>query len=358
MADTPDRESKTEEPTEKKVRDSVEQGKIPISREAGIFSSMLALLIIFSFLTVENVRRLTVTLRRPIDDPGGFPMENGTDAVVFLVAIGADVGAFMLPIVLVLAVAGLASAFLQNAPQVAFERIQPDLSRISITKNWKRVFSVQGQTEFLKSVLKFAAISIVLAMVLRTEEATAVNAMFGDPSALPELILTIAMRLVSAISIATIVLVAMDLVWTRFYWRRDLRMTRQELKDEYKQVEGDPLVKARLRSLARDRARRRMMASVPRASMVIANPTHYAVALKYVRGEDAAPLVLAKGKDLIALKIREIAEQNDIPVVVDRALARTLYEGVEIDQTIPPEFYRAIAEIVFFLHSRQHSQAG
>lgn len=358
MADTPDQDSKTEEPTEKKIRDSLEQGRIPVSREAPIFASMLALLVIFSFLTVDNARRLVTTLKRPLEDPSEFPLTNGTDVILLAGAIGVDVAGFLLPIVIVLAIAGLAAAFMQNAPHVALDRIQPSLSRLSIMQNWRKIFSVQGQTEFLKAVFKFIAVSVIMMMILRAAEASTVNAMFGDPSAVPELILTIALRLVSAISIATIVLVALDLVWTRIFWRKDLRMTRQEIKDEYKQVEGDPLVKARLRSIARDRSRRRMLAAVPRASMVIANPTHYAVALKYVRGEDSVPVVLAKGKDLIALKIREIAEEHDIPIITDKPLARSLYDGVEIDRMIPPEFYRAVAEIIYFLYSRQKSHAS
>jgi flagellar biosynthetic protein FlhB len=129
-------------------------------------------------------------------------------------------------------------------------------------------------------------------------------------------------------------------------------MTRQELKDEMKQAEGDPLVKARLRSLARDRARRRMMAVVPKATVVIANPTHYAVALKYDRAKGGAPVVVAKGVDLIALRIREIAARHSVPVIEDKPLARALYDAVEVDQWIPPEFYRAIAKILHFLYSR------
>src|SRR5690606_38225934 len=142
-----------------------------------------------------------------------------------------------------------------------------------------------------------------------------VNSMFSDPMMIPSLVLSMAVRLVSAVCVATIVLVAADLVWSRVRWRTDLRMTKQELKDECKQSEGDPLIKARLRSLARDRARRRMMTAVPRASLIIANPTHYAIALRYDRQEGGAPLVVAKGVDLIALKIREVAAKHDIPVV-------------------------------------------
>jgi flagellar biosynthetic protein FlhB len=129
-------------------------------------------------------------------------------------------------------------------------------------------------------------------------------------------------------------------------------MTRQELKDEHRQMEGDPLVKSRLRSLARDRARRRMIAAVPTATVIIANPTHYAVALKYERARGGAPLVVAKGLDLVALKIREVAERNGVPVIEDRPLARALYDAVEIDQWIPPEFYRAIAKILHFIYAR------
>src|SRR5690606_25455161 len=121
---------------------------------------------------------------------------------------------------------------------------------------------------------------------------------------------------------------AADVVWSRFHWRQDLRMTRQEVKDELKQSEGDPIVKSRLRSLARDRARRRMIAAVPRATLIIANPTHYSIALRYVRNEDSAPIVLAKGQDLVALRIREVAEEHGIPVFEDVALARSMYKQV------------------------------
>jgi flagellar biosynthesis protein FlhB len=151
-------------------------------------------------------------------------------------------------------------------------------------------------------------------------------------------------------------IVAADVVWSRIKWRMDLRMSKQEIKDEHKQAEGDPLMRARRLSLARDRSRRRMLAAVPRATVVIANPTHYAVALRYVRGDHAAPVVVAKGLDHIALKIREIAESHEIPVVEDKALARSLYDAVTLDRPIPPEFYKAIAEIILFLMSQ--SAAG
>ena len=177
--------------------------------------------------------------------------------------------------------------------------------------------------------------------------------MFMEPSALPALILNMATRLISTMAVAAIVLVAADMVWSRLFWQRELRMTRQEVKDEMKQVDGDPIVKARLRSLARDRMRKRMIAAVPRATLVIANPTHYAVALRYVREEGGAPLVVAKGQDLIALKIREIADRARHPRDRGQGAGALPLQGVEVDKMIPPEFYKAVAEIVFYVLGRQ-----
>jgi flagellar biosynthetic protein FlhB len=351
MAEAADKESKTEEPTERRVRDAVEKGNVPVSREASIFASLAGILIVAAFLLTGPVARLSFSLEQLIDEPGGWALDDGSDASRLFGAIGGEASRFLLPLIVTLALAGLVASFLQNAPQIALERIRPDASRISIHKNWQRIFGTQGRTEFFKAAFKFVIVSIVAVVLLKSEEHRVVNAMFVEPTAVPELILAIAMRLLAAVSVATIVLVAADLVWVRVHWRRDLRMSRQELKDEHKEVEGDPFVKARLRSLGRDRARRRMIAAVPKATLVIANPTHFAIALRYVREEGGAPMVVAKGQDLVALKIREIAEEHAIPIVEDKALARSMYDSVEIDRMIPAEFYRAVAEIIYFLQS-------
>src|SRR5512138_1494648 len=308
MAETSDQESKTEQPTEKKIRDALEQGKIPVSREASIFASMAALMVIQSFLIGQGVQQLVPTLKGFLDDPDGIRLSTAADAQNLLSVVGLQAMRFMLPLVIVLMAFGLAASLLQNAPRLVLDRIQPDFSRISPAKGWSRIFGAQGLMEFAKSVFKLVSVSVVVGFMLRASEARAFEAMYTDPAALPEMILSIAMRIVSAICITTILLVALDLAWSRFHWRRELRMTRQELKDEHKQAEGDPLVKARLRSLARDRSRRRMIASASKASLVIANPTHYAVALRSRRDENLAPLVLAKGTDAIAVMTRQIAE--------------------------------------------------
>ncbi len=266
-------------------------------------------------------------------------------------------GACSSPAFIIFIVAGLGASFSQNAPGFVLRRIQPDFSRISPSEGWHRLFSARGATEFLKSVVKFVAIALVVTAMLQADRLQFVNAVFVDPNAIPDLINQMAMRFVAGITVATLLLVTADIVWSRINWRRELRMSRQEVKDEARQIEGDPMVKARMRSLALDRRRRNMIEAVSRATMVVANPTHYAIALRYVREEGGAPVVLAKGKDHIALRIRAMAEENDIPVIEDKALARSMYESVEVDRMIPSEFYRAVAELIHLLQRHERRKA-
>ncbi|WP_321336842.1 flagellar biosynthesis protein FlhB [Breoghania sp.] len=358
MSDSQDEDSKTEEPTEKKISDAIEKGNVPASKEASVLVSFLAMLLIGNFFTVAGGHRIGQVLARFIDDARGIQLGNAADAILLARYIGMELGLFLVPIVVLLMAGGLAAAWFQNAPRVVGERIKPDLSRLSISKGWKRMFGPEGLIEFLKALFKFATIGGVAFLVLQSDQQVLVNAMFTDPGNLPETILRLAMRLLSGVAIATIVLVAADLVWARKNWRRKLRMSHRDIKDEHKQMEGDPLVKARMRSLARDRARNRMMAGIPKATLVIANPTHFAVALRYDRDEDAAPMVVAKGQDLIALKIRQIAEENQIPVIENKELARALFPAVEVDRMIPPQFYRAVAEVIYYVYSRSNDMVG
>ncbi len=358
MADGESKESQTEEPTEKKLGDAIERGDVPFAREAALFASTGAMLIIGAFTAKGVMAAMTALLRQLLDDAGSVSIRNGNDAVALLQIVGRGVSSILIAPLVILATAGILSSVLQNPPRLVIDRIQPELKRISLANGWHRLFGARGQIEFLKGVLKLGSISAVLFTVLQWQQNNLVNAMAVDPEAVPELILSIAMRLLSVVGVVTMLLLAADLVWARTHWRRDLRMSRQELKDEIKQNEGDPLKKAKLRSLAQDRQRKSMIANVPKATLVIANPTHFAIALRYVKEENAAPLVLSKGQDLIALKIREIAEQHGIPVIEDKLLARSMYESVEVDRTIPPEFYKAVAELIHFLGSRKAHSAS
>jgi flagellar biosynthetic protein FlhB len=296
--------------------------------------------------------RLRFSLESFIDHPGGFVMNTGADASAILFVVAIEAAKVIGPVVLVLAFAGVAASFLQNQPQLVTDRIEPKLERISIAKGWSRIFGVQGQVEFLKSLFKLSIVAVAGYIALGGSYREVFNALFMEPSAIPSLMQDLSVRFLFAVVVTTSILVGADLGWSYFSWRKDLMMTKQEVKDEHKQAEGDPLIKMRLRSLQRDRSRRRMMAEVPKATLIVANPTHYSVALRYVREEGGAPIVLAKGKDLIALKIRFIAEQNGIPVYEDRALARSLYASVEVDKMIPPEFYKAVAGVILFLQQR------
>jgi flagellar biosynthetic protein FlhB len=352
MSDTDDKDSKTEAPSDKKVREALEKGNVPFSREAPIFASILGTLLVLAFAARSATRGLTEKLSLFVNRPQDFRLDSGSDAISLIQAVSLEVGQFLIPTIAILAGCSLAASILQNVPSVVSERIRPQWNRISPVGGWKRIFGRHGLVEFAKSLFKFGTMTIVSLLLLKSEQYKVLNAMFSDPSLLPELMLTMAMRLVSAIAIATIVLVAADLLWARFKWHSDLKMTKQEVKEEYKQMEGDPMVKARMRSLAQDRSRKRMLAAVPKATFVIANPTHFAIALRYERSEASAPIVVAKGKDLIALKIREIAEKSGIPVIEDKPLARSMYDHVEIDRMIPPDFYKAVAQILFYILTR------
>ncbi|MCI0598197.1 MAG: flagellar type III secretion system protein FlhB [Beijerinckiaceae bacterium] len=358
MPQQADKESKTEEPTEKKILDEVERGNIPISREASLFATSAATLAICAFLAPDLLRSISSTLERLSNDPGGWLLRSSADARELLTALAWEISRPLIPPVIVLMAAGLASTFFQHAPHVVLDRIRPNLNRISLVNGWRRIFGASGRTEFIKSVGKLLSIGIVLLVVFRGQQYALIGAMSVDPNAIPEFILMIAMRLLMAVCVVTVLLLAADLFWVRAHWRRDIRMTRQEVKDELKDLEGDPLRKARLRSLALDRRRKSMIAAVPRATLVIANPTHYAVALRYLREEGGAPMVLSKGKDLVALKIREIAGQHSIPIIEDKPLAKSMYDSVEVDRPIPPEFYKAVAEIIHILYAKSSRRAS
>ncbi|WP_420392727.1 flagellar biosynthesis protein FlhB [Acuticoccus sp.] len=357
MSDKPDSSERTEEATPKKIEDALAKGQTPFSREAPAFASLLGFLVVLGLFASSQVAELVGTLARVLDNAAAVDLTDGADVSAVLRQLYVAAAVFTLPIVALLAVFGVAAAFAQASPRIVGERIRPKLERISIGAGAKRMFGSQGLAEFLRALFKCAVIGAIAVLLLRGEVPTVVRAVFVDPTHLPGQILAIAVRLLSAICAATIILVAADLAWTRIKWRRDLRMTRRELKDELKQSEGDPILKARLRSAQKDRSRRRMLTAVPQATVVIANPTHFAVALAYERGAGGAPRLVAKGADAVALKIREIAANNDVPVVEDPPLARALYYAVEVDRFIPEDFYRAVAQVLYFIYSKDADAA-
>jgi flagellar biosynthetic protein FlhB len=353
MADPVDKDSKTEEATEKKIRDTIEQGKLPHSREAALLASFVAILVFTVFYARDAVVDLGMFLSMFLEKPEAWPMDTETDVIALYRTVMMEIGRAVASLLVLLVAAGIAASVFQNMPQFVGERIRPQFSRISLAKGWSRLFGVQGLVEFLKSLAKLGFAMAVLFFTLSQDHRQLLAGMITNPFEFAMLIRSITVDILVAIVFVMGVIAAADLVWSRFHWKQELRMSKQEVKDELKQSEGDPIVKSRLRSLARDRARRRMMTAVPRATLVIANPTHFSIALKYVREEDSAPLVLAKGQDLVALKIREIAREHGIPVFEDVALARSMYKQVSVDSVIPSQFYQAVAELVRIVYSNK-----
>jgi flagellar biosynthesis protein FlhB len=349
MSDDHDPESKTEEATEKKVQDTLEKGNRPMSRDAvsvaGFFSFLLCLNYVFPSVGPRMIEAMSMML----GSSAGIPLHNGADAASYMIAVLLELARFLAPLLALITFGGLAASFAQGAPRFVFDRIQPDLSRLSLRSGWRRIFGVAGLVELAKAVAKMTIVGGAAGFALVVDHGAITDAMRTEPGQLPKLASSVIIHLTSVVCIAASLLAFADVAWTRVKWRRDIRMSRQDHKDEVKQAEGDPVVKGRMRSLALHRSRKRMMAAVPNATLVIANPTHYAIALRYIREEGGAPLVVAKGKDLLALKIREIAERENIPVLEKKELARAMYDLVEVDRMIPQEFFRPIAELIHFL---------
>jgi len=353
MSGDSDLGDKTEEPTEKRLHDAIERGQTAFSREAPLFASLLAALAVVALILPRQAQALLDALVGVIDDPAGFRIGRGEDVLALMRQVAGAAAAFLAPALAVLMAAGIVASAAQGPPRLIVQRILPDFSRISPKSGLRRLFGVRGGVEFLKSLMKLGAVAAVAAIGLAGQTAVLLTAVDRDPGTMPERILALATKTIAAVLVGGICVAAGDLAWSRLLWRRDNRMSRQELKEEMKQAEGDRLIKSRLRSLRLDRSRKRMLSAVPRATMVVANPTHYAVAMRYVRSEGGAPIVLAKGVDLIALKIRAIAQAHDIPVIEDKPLARSLYSAVEVERPIPAEFYRAVAEIVHLIQQRK-----
>jgi flagellar biosynthetic protein FlhB len=305
------------------------------------------------FYARDAAMELGMFLSMFLEKPDAWPLATETDVIELYRSVMMEIGRAVAALLVLLVVAGIVASVGQNMPRFVGERIRPQASRISLVQGWKRMFGVQGFVEFLKSVAKVGFAILVLVIVLSDSVSRILSGMLTNPVEFASVIRSFAVDILIAIVFVMGAIAAADFIWQRFHWKQDLRMTRQEVKDELKQSEGDPIVKSRIRSVARDRARRRMMAAVPRATLIIANPTHYAIALKYVREEDSAPLVLAKGQDLVALKIRELAEANGIPVFEDVALARSMYKQVSVDSVIPQQFYQAVAELVRIVYSNK-----
>jgi flagellar biosynthetic protein FlhB len=348
MADEAEQSQKTEEPTEKRLQDARERGQFAVSRELNHWFMFLALTVIFLSLAPGMLKGITDTLLKFVERPERLP----TDAIglgELLSDTMAEIGGILVLPIAVVAGAALLASLSQTGIIFSTETVMPDLSRISILAGARRLFSWRALSEFTKGLAKIAIVGTVVVSLLWPLLSNLEYVMSLEIVDDLELLRSLALRItIGALSVMTVV-AGLDLLYQRYELRKKLRMSKQELKDEHKQSEGDPLIKARIRRIRTDRARRRMMAAVPTADAVVTNPTHYAVALKYDRATMPAPRVVAKGIDSLALKIREVAEANNVPLVENRPLAQALYAGVDLDREVPPEHYKAVAQVIAYV---------
>ncbi len=265
--------------------------------------------------------------------------------------------AIVLPLLLTLMAAGIVSNLMQTGFIFSGEPIQPKLSKISPLKGLKNMFSLKTIAELLKSLVKISVVGVIAYLTIRNEVGDVLPLMEQSVWQIMAYIGQVSFKILFATCWVLIVLALMDYLYQHWEHGRSLRMTKQELKDEYKNTEGDPLIKSRIRRLQREMAMRRMMTKVPTADVVITNPTHLAVALQYDQGRMAAPVVVAKGANLIAERIKEIAKENGVAVVENKPLAQVLYRMVDIAEAIPDNLYQAVAEVLAYVY-RLKEQIG
>ncbi|MDX2485508.1 MAG: flagellar biosynthesis protein FlhB [Pseudodonghicola sp.] len=358
--DDQDKSQQTQEPTDKKLRDAREKGDVPSSRETANMMVVLSLVLATSFVLPWQGPRLAAALGALIDGAGQVQVGEGGSGLAALGLVLQDfilsVTLVMAPLFLLILTGGVVGVLIQGETVMAFDRITPKLSKVSPVQGLKRLFSANTLVEFAKSLIKVFVIGALAFWVTETAVSGIWKAPGFIPEALPGYMLATTRRLLIAATVFLVPVAIFDILWNRFDWRRRQMMSVKEVRDEMKDSEGDPQIKARRASLRRARARQRMATAVPQASVILTNPTHYAIALKYQPGVDQAPVCVAKGADLMARRIREIAFENEVPIVENKPLARSLYDQVEIDELVPVEHWQVVAEIISFVLDRQRNR--
>ncbi|QKF82890.1 flagellar biosynthesis protein FlhB [Halarcobacter ebronensis] len=341
-----DEEEKTEEPTSKKLDDAKNEGNVPKSAEvtgAAILFFGSIYLLFFSTQAVDQVKKLMYFIYSFI----GHELDSNVYYSIAYTSVLA-----LLKILAPLFILVLLLVFISNYSQFGFVTVplKLNLQKLDPIKGLKSLFAFKKLLEALKLTFKLTIIIIVMFLVLIFTYKSFLAMMNMELMATISSIIDLTSYFLAAILLIIIIFAIIDFYFTRHYYFKSLRMSKQEIKDEFKNMEGDPQVKSRIRRIQMKMAMNRMMTNVPEADVVITNPTHYAVALKYDNKVDNAPKVVAKGIDFIALKIKDIARDNKIPIIENPSLARSIYSQIEVDQEIPSAFYKALAEIFSYVY--------
>ena len=348
MAEDRDDSQRTEQPTQKRLQEAEERGDVTQSPDVAAWLVLAAATGFVALWGSETASALRRMMTRFLAEPHAMTID-AKGASGLIDGIGFQlIGILAAPFGLLLVV-GIGAHWLQHKPVISLEKLKPDFSRLSPLKGLERLFGRAALVNFVKGLFKtvLAAGAISLALWPSREKIIAA-AMLPVTQILPLVLSLTTQFLIAALAVLAAIALA-DYGFQYFERLRRLKMTRQELRDEFKQTEGDPTVKARLKQVRSERARKRMIAAVPKAAVIITNPTHYAVALAYEQGTMAAPVVVAKGVDSLALKIREVGEAHKVPIVENVALARTLYASVDVDESIKPEHYKAVAQVIGYV---------
>lgn len=355
MADTPDPESKTEEATPRKLAEARKKGDVAKSPDVASTLSLMGaaavILMAGGWFATSMAEQLAPFIARPHAMTGGLDAGAGVEiGAQALWAAAPFLGAVMFATIL----GGAGGNLAQSGLIFTAQKIKPDWSKVSPLKGFKRIYGPDGLVQFVKTLLKLVAVGVICWMVLKPH----VRELENMAAMSPALILPLARDLAVALMASAIVFLGFtagaDYLWQRFRFAERMKMTKEELKEDYKQSEGDPHVKAKLKQIRAQRSRQRMMQNVPKATVVVTNPTHYSVALRYEPGEgDAAPVCVAKGMDALALRIREVAREHSVPIVENVPLARALYAAVDVDETIPREHFEAAAKVIGFVMQRR-----
>jgi len=343
-----DDSQKTEDPTDKKKEKSKSEGQVASSQEIKSWMSLLGGAFGLLVLAPGIATDIRLIGAKFILSPEAIPLD--PDHIQLLMSEAMiDTSLAIAPILLLL----MLLAFLANVVQTGFiwapKKIVPKLSTISPLKGAKRLVSLRAINEFVKGLLKLSLVTVVgltVAAPFMTDLTLFLERSLGDM--LDRLLLISVWFTLASVGVMTAI-AALDFAYQRYNHIKEMKMSKQEVKDENKQSEGDPQVKARIRQIRAERAQQRMMASVPEADVVIPNPTHYAIALKYKMADMQAPILVAKGVDSLAFRIRESAEEHDVPIIENPPLARALYASVELDEEVPSEHYMAVAEVIGYV---------
>ena len=352
MADE-DQSNKTEEASPRKLQQAREKGDVPSSREVGNLMSVMSLFLVAIFFLPQLGPMLVGILRRIFENAGqvriGEDVQGIHDLGEVTSSLSMGLATVLAPVAVTMILAALAAVFVQGEVVVAAERIRPKLSKINPLEGFKRLFSLDNFVEFLKSVAKVLVVGSISIYVGQLAVRTIWQSEDIAPEALLPYIGTYASTLLITVVILLIVVALADVLWKRFQWLKKQRMSIQDLRDEHKDMEGDPHIRAKRAEQRRRRAQQRITTTVPTATVVLTNPTHFAVALRYENGVDQAPVCVAKGADLMAAQIRKVAREHEVPVVENKPLARALHDVAEIDAEIPFEHWQAVAEIIGYV---------